>query len=83
MPKPIDETEYFIPGGPWHSGLTNSRFGQPWNPHYFINEAHNSVRVEFEKLTKKEVQAYAAGYAAGFQYNRNLFYASIPGIPKK
>ena len=59
----MDKLEQFYRnGGPWDRGMMDSYYRRSWNPHYYVGETHNSTRVEFEKLTKKEVQAYDAGF---------------------
>jgi len=63
MAKIFDDEGYYIPGGPWDRGVMDSYYGRSWNPHYYVEENHNSERVEYENLKQEEIKAYQEGWA--------------------
>lgn len=63
MTKIFDDEGFYRHGGPWDRGVMDSYYGRSWNPHYYVEDTHDSVRVEYEKLTPEEVKAYQEGWA--------------------
>ena len=49
-------------GGPWDRGSADSYYGRGQNPHYYIGDTGNSVRIEANDMTDEECDAYLAGY---------------------
>jgi hypothetical protein len=50
-------------GGPWDRGSADSYYGRGSNPHYYKGATYSSERVEKERMTPEEIEAYLAGYA--------------------
>lgn len=50
-------------GGPYDRGSADYYYGRPWSPHYYImTNGMFSEKVDYNKMTEEEVEAYTAGY---------------------
>jgi hypothetical protein len=49
-------------GGPFDRGQMDSYYGRSCRPHYYVEDTHNSKRVEGDALTEDDVKAYYAGH---------------------
>ena len=54
-------------GGPFDRGFADYWYHRPQNPHYYVDGAYNSLRIERDQMTQKEINAYLAGYAQAEQ----------------
>ena len=55
-------------GGPYDRGAADSHYGREYNPHYFVGDSYNTVKIELVNMTAHEITAYTAGYT-----NNELF----------
>ncbi len=55
-------------GGPFDRGSADSYYGRGINPHYYVEGTSTSPKIEMEKMTKKEI----ADYMAGFEWNEKF-----------
>ena len=58
MDKKYDERH----GGPYDRGSADSYYGRTFNPHYYVKDTGSSERVEHDRMTAEEVEAYTAGW---------------------
>lgn len=49
-------------GGAYDRGSADAYYGREFDPHYFVGATYESERVGQSRMTKEEVDAYAAGY---------------------
>jgi hypothetical protein len=49
-------------GGPFDRGSADSYYSRYAEPHYYVGPTGLSLRVEMEKMTKEEIDAYNAGF---------------------
>lgn len=49
-------------GSPYDRGQADSYYGRAYNPHYFVGDSYNSIRIELAQMTVYEIVAYTAGY---------------------
>ena len=49
-------------GGPYDRGSADSYYHRPANPHYYMGDTGQSLRVELRDMTPDEIEAYLAGY---------------------
>ena len=50
-------------GGPFDRGGADYWYHRPPNPHYYADGTYNSPRIEKDRMTQSEIEAYHAGYA--------------------
>ena len=50
-------------GGPFDRGGADYWYHRPPNPHYYVDGTYNSPRIEKDRMTQAEIEAYHAGYA--------------------
>ena len=50
-------------GGAYDRGGADYYYGRGRDPHFYVGGSMMSPRVNFDKMTVKEVEAYDAGYA--------------------
>ena len=55
-------------GGPFDRGSADSYYSRPYDPHYYLGGTSTSDRVEFDKMTDEQKEAYNAGYQWNEQY---------------
>ena len=49
-------------GGAYDRGGCDSWYNRGYNPHYYVGDSYNSVRVDLADMTAEEIAAYTAGY---------------------
>lgn len=49
-------------GGPFDRGSSDSYYGRPREPHYYVGATYQSVRLEEVDMSDKEIADYHAGY---------------------
>jgi hypothetical protein len=55
-------------GGPFDRGSADSYYNRPYEPHYYLGGTATSDRVEFDKMTDAQKEAYNAGYQWNEQF---------------
>jgi hypothetical protein len=49
-------------GSPQDRGSADAYYGRPYNPHYYVGDSMQSERIEKDKMTADEIEAYRYGY---------------------
>ena len=49
-------------GGPFDRGSADNYYRRPFDPHYYVGGTGMSDRVEKDKMTAEELEAYTAGF---------------------
>lgn len=49
-------------GGPYDRGGADSYYRRSRDPHYYTKDTYNSTRIEKDKMTAEEIEAYNAGF---------------------
>ena len=49
-------------GGPFDRGSADSYYRRGAEPHYYVGATYSTPRVERERMTEEEINAYMAGY---------------------
>jgi hypothetical protein len=49
-------------GGPYDRGSADSYYRRGPNPHYYLGDTYNSIRIDKKEMTDSEIAAYEAGY---------------------
>lgn len=49
-------------GGPFDRGAADSYYRRPFAPHYFVGGTNMSDKVEKDRMTAEEIEAYTAGW---------------------
>jgi hypothetical protein len=63
--KEFEMSEYDLykrHGGPYDRGSADAYYRRPFNPHYFTADTYNSERVDMDKMTQEEFNAYQKGF---------------------
>lgn len=50
-------------GSPFDRGSADSYYGRPQDPHWWPEGTYKGTRVEAVNMSRKQMQAYYAGYA--------------------
>ena len=61
-------------GGPFDRGSADSWYSRGYNPHYYLGATAMSTKVEFQDMSSKEIDEYAAGYNYNEQYGGKKEY---------
>ena len=51
-------------GGAYDRGSADAWYGREVNPHYYLGDTYQSLKVEKADMTEEEIAAYMAGYNA-------------------
>lgn len=49
-------------GGPYDRGSADSYYRRSREPHYYLRGTGASPRIEMDRMTKAQIEAYMAGY---------------------
>lgn len=49
-------------GSPFDRGSADSYYNRGINPHYYVDATYSSERIERDRMTVEEIEAYMAGY---------------------
>ena len=52
-------------GGPYDRGLADKWYGREYDPHYFVGDTYDTVKVEWKDMSADDVAAYTIGYNEG------------------
>ena len=55
-------------GSPWDRGAADSWYSRGFQPHFYVEGAATSPRVELKDMTAEQIVAYTAGY----EYNEKF-----------
>ena len=52
-------------GGPYDRGNADKWYGREYDPHYFVGDTYDTVKVELKDMSADDVAAYTIGYNEG------------------
>lgn len=50
-------------GGAYDRGSADAYYARPFNPHFFLGDTYQSLKITEEAMSGDEIEAYALGYA--------------------
>lgn len=61
-------------GSPFDRGSADAYYGRAFNPHYYVGDTYNSVRLDEVDMSEKEMADYKEGYESAIFNEKNMDY---------
>jgi hypothetical protein len=61
-------------GSPFDRGSADAYYGRAFDPHYYVGDTYNSVRLDEVDMSEKEMADYKEGYESAIFNEKNMTY---------